>query len=465
MFPQLLSSGKFTRYMMCQKPTLLIFLLVSCTYFYSTSSIPWPPKQDYFYQSVDHFNFLAVNFTYGQRYLYEDKWFKPNGPIFFYCGNEGEIEGFWNNTGLIFELAPSFNAFILFAEHRYYGKSLPFDKSFQQPYIQYLSINQALADYAYLIEGVKRKFNITRSPVIAFGGSYGGMLAAYMRAKYPHIIKGALASSAPVRWVAGKGNFHDFFEAVTKDYHDANPQCSERIKNAFTTAVQLSQKPDIGYKQLSEQLRLCHPITNDFEFYWVLKWARNAFVMMAMLDYPYKASFMASLPAYPVNISCKNALATPDPISSLREAIGVFYNSSMSLSCFDYKTQYIECADITGCGLGNASLAWDFQSCTEMNLHDDSDSTTNDMFTSLPLTKQQVTQYCQQKWGVTQPSISCQHFMVIIILSDQSDKVISLVLDGGAHHLDLRSPDPSDPPSARQIRQIEVQTIHSWLDT
>ncbi|CAH8668309.1 unnamed protein product [Schistosoma margrebowiei] len=472
--------------MVHQNPVLQFFLFVCTLYVSSSSSIPWPPKENYFDQTLDHYNFQARNLTFKQRYLYEDKWFKPNGPIFFYCGNEGGIDGFWNNTGLIFELAPSFNAFVLFAEHRYYGKSLPFDKSFQQPYIQYLSVDQALADYAYLIEGIKSKFNISRSLVVAFGGSYGGMLAAYMRAKYPHIIKGALAASAPVRWVAGEGNFHDFFERVTKDYHDADPKCSEKIKNAFNLAVQLSQKPDIGYKQLSNDLRLCKPIQNDFEFYWVLKWARNAFVMMAMLDYPYKASFMASLPANPVNVSCKIALSVTDVIPALREAVGVFYNSSQSLSCFDYKTQFIECADITGCGLGSDSLAWDFQSCTEMNLHDDSDSTTNDMFTSLPLTKQQVTSYCQRRWGVTPAFNQLSTFYgdniwktssnIIFsngnldpwmgggILTDQSEKVISLVLDGGAHHLDLRSPDPNDPPSARQVRQIEVQTIRSWLD-
>nr|CAH8874692.1 unnamed protein product [Trichobilharzia regenti] len=473
--------------MMLENWTLSVFVLFICALFDPTFCIPWPPKADYFVQRVDHFSFQAANLTFRQRYLYENKWYKPNGPIFFYCGNEGDIETFWNNTGLMFEMAPSFNAFILFAEHRYYGESLPFEKSFQQPYIQFLSTKQALVDYAYLIEGVKNKFNITRSPVIAFGGSYGGMLAAYMRANYPHIIKGALAASAPVRWVAGEGNFHEFFEAVTKNYHDADPKCSQKIKDAFNTAVEMSKKPDPGYKQLSEQLRLCQPISNEFEFYWALKWARNAFVMMAMGDYPYQASFVGSLPAYPVNVSCKNALVTPDLIPSLREAVAVYYNSSMSLSCFDYKSQYIECADITGCGLGNDSLAWDFQSCTEMNLYDGSDGTASDMFTSLPLTKEQVTRYCQKKWGVTPVFNQLSTFFgdnlwktatnIIFsngnldpwmgggILTDQSEKVISLVLDGGAHHLDLRSPHPNDPPSARQVRQIEVQTIRSWLES
>ena len=47
---------------------------------------------------VDHFSFANQD-TFQQRYLVnDDHWDINGGPIFFYCGNEGDIELFSNNT-------------------------------------------------------------------------------------------------------------------------------------------------------------------------------------------------------------------------------------------------------------------------------------------------------------------------------------------------------------------------------
>lgn len=153
-----------------------------------------------------------------------------NSPIFFYPGNEGSIEGFAKNTGFMWEIAEEFGASLVFAEHRYYGKSLPFgNKSLDSPEnAGYLTSSQALADFATLLS---ESLNPKQRPVIAIGGSYGGMLAAWFRMKYPHLITGAIASSAP--FAQFDIDCGSFYSIVTKVFTVDQGNCSENIRKSW----------------------------------------------------------------------------------------------------------------------------------------------------------------------------------------------------------------------------------------
>lgn len=62
-------------------------------------------------------------------------------------------------------------SFFVFGLKRYYGESLPFGKeSFEHDKVGYLTIEQAMADYAVLITELKVQFKATKSKVVAFGG-------------------------------------------------------------------------------------------------------------------------------------------------------------------------------------------------------------------------------------------------------------------------------------------------------
>jgi len=128
-------------------------------------------------------------------------------------------------------------AYLLFAEHRYFGESRPFgNDSFKNGNHYYLTAEQALADYAVLLRYYKTKvLNCPDCPVIAFGGSYGGMLAAWMRMKFPNIIDGALAASAPILWFKELVPGELFYSVATWDFGNTSsvPDCAKLIKHTF----------------------------------------------------------------------------------------------------------------------------------------------------------------------------------------------------------------------------------------
>ena len=59
-------------------------------------------------------------------------------------------------------------------------------------------------------------------------------------------------------------------------------------------------------------------------------------------------------------------LAGATAIEGLAAGAGLFYNGTSlsnlrSVPCFDIMEEFIDCADPTGCGLGNDAKAWNYQ--------------------------------------------------------------------------------------------------------
>lgn len=450
----------------------------------------------YFEQKVDHFSFTNEDATFKQKYLINDTWWKTNnGPIFFYTGNEGTIEAFAQNSGFVWDIAPEFGAMVVFAEHRYYGTSLPFGPDSLKPDPAkngYLTSEQALADYAELVTYLKSNIKgAARSPVIAFGGSYGGMLAAWFRIKFPHICDGAIAASAPVAQFDTPCDA--FNRIVTADYTAASENCSSIIRQSWK-AIDEVAVDDVGKKWISDSFGLCNPMTTAQNVTDLKAYLTDLYVNIAMMDYPYPTSFLAPLPGFPVKEVCSRLVeagvidednnvdsnSTVVPLTKnqtiIRQVVAgasVFYNFTGQAKCLD-----LSHTDDIGADM------WDYQACTEMVMPVCSDGV-NDMFEASTWNLTEYAEGCMARWNVTprenmadimygQKKLQGASNIVFSnglldpwssggILKDINPSVVALLIPEGAHHLDLRGRNIADPQSVFMVRRDEKENIARWI--
>ena len=103
--------------------------------------------------------------------------------------------------------------------------------SYLKDNLVYLTTEEALMDFVEFIKFLKNKY-CTDCPVITFGGSYGGMLSAWIRMKYPNVVDFSHAASAPIYYYKNRQNFDlgVFFQIVTKNYAMHNTNCADVIR-------------------------------------------------------------------------------------------------------------------------------------------------------------------------------------------------------------------------------------------
>ncbi|OAO91012.1 hypothetical protein AXX17_AT5G22340 [Arabidopsis thaliana] len=229
-------------------------------------------KMYYFNQTLDHFTFTPESYmTFQQRYAIDSTHWggaKANAPILAFLGEESSLDSDLAAIGFLRDNGPRLNALLVYIEHRYYGETMPFGSAEEAlknaSTLGYLNAAQALADYAAILLHVKEKYSTNHSPIIVIGGSYGGMLAAWFRLKYPHIALGALASSAPLLYFEDTRPKFGYYYIVTKVFKEASERCYNTIRNSWKEIDRVAGKPN-GLSILSKQFKTCDPLNGSFD--------------------------------------------------------------------------------------------------------------------------------------------------------------------------------------------------------
>lgn len=213
------------------------------------------PEEQWFTQYLDHFNPSDAR-VWKQKYFVNTDFYKPNGPIFLLIGAESSANATWMVEGQWIEYAKEFGAMCFYVEHRFYGKSHP-TQDLSVKNLVYLSSQQALADLAYFITSVNIGYKFSNNTKwIVFGGSYGGSLAAWMRAKYPHLVHGAVSSSGPL---LAEIDFQEYFVVVANALKDYSQNCVDTVAEA-NRQINILLHHIVGQQQIEKKFKLCNPI-------------------------------------------------------------------------------------------------------------------------------------------------------------------------------------------------------------
>lgn len=457
---------------------LRIILGLCATLSVSGAAVDTSYKEYKFRTKLDHFAFHN-NKTFEIRYVMADQyWNRDGGPIFFYTGNEEQLEKFITNTGIMWEWAPEFEALVVFAEHRFYGQSLPFgNESYQCPHhLGYLTSEQALADYADLILHLKYTLpGAEKSAVVAFGGSYGGMLAAWFRVKYPHIVTASLAASAPINMSPGLAPCGKFNEAVTAAYERESELCSAAIRKSWTELQKLGYSV-AGCKQLRRKFGLCQEL-HPSNYTLLRDWIKENYGTLALVNFPEPSDLVGAVPASPVRVVCEGFVKAPANnksalVDAVVRAVNILFNSTGQRKCNDL---FIYQRHIPG---------YSFQKCNELMTATCGNGVT-DMFFPYTWNATAELERCQKQFGITPDFYrtimlyggdrfdtatniifsngELDPWSVLGVLEPLSDDVVVLKIPGAAHHADLRFSRPSDPPEVVRARQIEMTYIRRWI--
>jgi len=437
------------------------------------------PKEQWFTQRLDHFNGQETR-TWQQRYFINDTFWNPAtpGPIFFQMGGEGAVSAEDVVELQMVQYGIKHRALMVTLEHRFYGKSQPLpDLSIES--LRFLSSEQALADAADFLLSLKDTYKAPNSPIITFGCSYPGALAAWFRLKYPHVTFASVASSAPVEATL---DFFQYLDVVDKSLeYFVGAQCVANVQKATDAVAQLLSSA-AGRIKLQNLFSFCSPIQNELDvanFYSSL--AGN---WMGTVQYndeignPIDIRYLCNIMTQP-NV---------DPLTAYVNISNIFLRSQQA-TCLDvsYADAIAQLRDTSAAAAGVGYRQWVYQTCTEFGYFQTSDSGKQPFGNGMPL-KFSLDQ-CRDAFGlIAPPKITATNriyggkhlppwgpsnilfvngnidpWHALGVTKPISSTLTTVFINGTAHCANVLPARDDDPPSLVQARKDIQAQIDKWL--
>ena len=213
-----------------------------------------------FTQKIDHTNDSVG--TFDQYYYEYSTFFDPsNGAVILKLGSEVDYLDESGVSDWMHDLAEHFHAVVFTIQHRYYGKSLPFSELSVEN-LRYLSVDQALSDYAYFHDNVVCEATgqkVDGLPWIVVGGSYPGLLSANLRRVFPDRFAAAISSAGVVY---ATNNYTDFYMQVAITMGQTCAEMARKTRRLVTKmwnedkeyVMKLFDFPDMSVAELQDAL-------------------------------------------------------------------------------------------------------------------------------------------------------------------------------------------------------------------
>lgn len=434
-----------------------------------------PPTVRWFRQRVDHFTPTDIR-SWKQKYF-------QAGPVqadtlFVLVGGEAAISAGWMVSGQWTEYAERHRAARVQLEHRFYGDSHP-TRDLSVENLRYLTTDQALADLASFIASKKQELGASR--VIVVGGSYAGVLAAWFRLKYPHLVEGAVASSAPV---LAQVDFQGYLEILAQSLNTFKPAtaCNDAI-SAANADIKEKLRTREGRMQITKTFNLCDPVD-----------------VSSMADVANLFSILAG--NFKEVVQYNNMTSGPD----IQEVCSIMTDKSLGSEMDRYAqvnslVSGEECLHVNYSHMidhlkhetwdvwtDSGHRQWSYQTCTQLGFFQSSDSTIQPFGHEFPvgyflklcsdifgakLSRKLIygavnatnvssggAQYAEDRVVFVNGNIDPWHYLGITKNLPQAPV---FYVKGSAHCADMYTERPGDPPGLVKVRQLIDQIITQWL--